>query len=274
MFRRTRILLAICLLSMACARGQPALESGWTKPPAAAKPWVFWYWMQGAVSKAGIHADLVAMRSAGIGGAYLMPISGPAHPPLYEPVAEQLSPLWWEMVRYSMQQADSLGLQLAMHDCDGFAVAGGPWITPELSMQKVVWTKTLVKDGRAFDDTLARPENYKGYYKDIKILAYPSPEGSGVSTRTIVPKVTTSTGEDVQFLAVAGNKKSFKSSKPCWIQLAFDKPFTCRSLIIHTDASNYESERLLIETSDDGVHFKPLTHLIPPRHGWQDGDAP
>src|SRR6185312_5548674 len=67
---------------------------------------------------------------------------------------------------------------------------------------------------------------------------------------------------------------SFKSSKPCWIQLAFDKPFTCRSLIIHTDASNYESERLLIETSDDGMHFKPLTRLIPPRHGWQDGDAP
>ncbi|MBS1503838.1 MAG: DNA-binding protein, partial [Bacteroidetes bacterium] len=147
------------------------------------------------------------------------------------------------------------------------------WITPELSMQKVVWTKTLVKGGRTFYDTLAKPESYKGYYRDIKVLAYPSPEGNGISTRTVVPKISASTGVDVQYLAMPGNKTSFKSSKPCWIQLEFAQPFTCRSLVIHTDASNYGSERLLIETSDDGANFKPLTRLIPPRHGWQDGDA-
>jgi putative Ca2+/H+ antiporter (TMEM165/GDT1 family) len=42
------------------------------------------------------------------------------------------------MVRFAMHEADRLGLKLAMHACDGFAVAGGPWITPALSMQKVV----------------------------------------------------------------------------------------------------------------------------------------
>jgi hypothetical protein len=250
------------------------LKKNFLNPPENAKPWIFWYWMQASVSREGITADLEAMKKAGIGGAYLMPIQGPANPPYINPPVEQLSKTWWEMVKFAMQEAKRVGIKLAMHDCDGFAVAGGPWITPELSMQKVVWTKTLVKGGKAFNDTLARPESYKGYYKDIKILAYPSPEGSDISTKTIVPKVTASTGADVQFLAVADNKTSFKSSKPCWIQLEFDKPFTCRSLIIHTDASNYESERLSIETSDDGTHFKSLTRLIPPRHGWQDGDAP
>lgn len=250
------------------------LKKNFLNPPDEAKPWIFWYWMQASVSREGITADLGAMKRAGIGGAYLMPIQGPANPPYINPPIEQLSKAWWGMVKFAMQEADRLGIKLAMHDCDGFAVAGGPWITPELSMQKVVWTKTLIKGGRLFDDTLARPESYRGYCRDIKILAYPSPEGSGVSTRTIVPRITTSTGADVQFLAVPGNKTSFKSSKPCWIQLAFNKPFTCRSLIIHTDASNYESERLLIETSDDGVNFKTFKRLIPPRHGWQDGDAP
>ncbi|MBS1520886.1 MAG: DNA-binding protein [Bacteroidetes bacterium] len=250
------------------------LKKNFLNPPDEAKPWTFWYWMQASVSREGIKADLEAMKKAGIGGAYLMPIQGPANPPYINPPVEQLSKPWWEMAKFAMQEANRLGIKLAMHDCDGFAVAGGPWITPELSMQKVVWTKTLIKGGKIFDDTLARPESYKDYYRDIKILAYPSPEGSGVSTRTIVPKITASTGADVQFLAVPGNKTSFKSSKPCWIQVAFDKPFTCRSIIIHTDASNYESERLLIETSDDGTNFKPLTRLIPPRHGWQDGDAP
>src|SRR5581483_82338 len=68
-------------------------------PPAAASPWVFWYWMQAGVSKEGIHADLLAMKNAGIGGAYLMPIQGAANPPVYTPAAQQLSPRFWEMVR-------------------------------------------------------------------------------------------------------------------------------------------------------------------------------
>ena len=277
----TAVIFAICLTTLT-AHAQRShklvstdqLKRNFIDPPEQAKPWIFWYWMQGSVSREGITADLEAMKKAGIGGAYLMPIQGPANPPYINPPVEQLSKTWWEMVKFAMQEADRVGIKLAMHDCDGFAVAGGPWITPELSMQKVVWTKTLVKGGKAFNDTLARPESYKSYYQGIKILAYPSPEGSSISTRTIVPKVTANTGADVQFLAVPGNKTNFKSSKPCWIQLAFDQPFTCRSLIIHTDASNYESERLLIETSDDGTNFKTLTRLVPPRHGWQDGDAP
>ena len=243
-------------------------------PPESAKPWTYWYWMYGAVTREGITADLQAMKYEGIAGAYLMPIKGPGNQPLIDPPATQLSPQFWAMVKFAMNEADRIGVKLAFHDCDGFAVAGGPWITPELSMQKIVWTKTLITGGKLFHDTLPKPENYKGYYHDIRIYAYPSPEGSGVSTKAIVPEITTSTGANAQYLAVPGNKTNFASSTPCWIQLRFAQPFTCRSVIIHTNASNYESERLLIETSDDGVNFKSLTRLVPPRHGWQDGDAP
>ena len=95
-----------------------------------AKPWTFWYWMFGAVTKDGIKADLEAMSRIGLGGAYLMPIKSVSQGPEFKGQAEQLSPEWWEMVRYSMEQADRLGLKLGMHICDGFALAGGPWITP------------------------------------------------------------------------------------------------------------------------------------------------
>src|SRR5260221_12082831 len=77
------------------------LEMGWQHPPAAAKPWVFWYWMNAAVSKEGIHADLEAMKKAGIGGAYLMHIGDTANPPLYTPSVRQLSPACSAMVRYA-----------------------------------------------------------------------------------------------------------------------------------------------------------------------------
>ena len=123
---RGRVLLFLLLLTSGRMWGQTGaggsaidtgagLEMGWQHPPAAARPWVFWYWMNASVSKEGIHADLEAMKKAGIGGAYLMPINDTVHPLLYSPAVRQLSPAWWEMVRYAMQEADRLGLQLAMH---------------------------------------------------------------------------------------------------------------------------------------------------------------
>ena len=237
-------------------------------PPAAARPWVFWYWMQAAVSKEGILADLEAMKSAGIGGAYLMPINGAANPPIYTPAAQQLSPQWWEMVRYAMHTADSLGLDLAMHACDGFAVAGGPWITPALSMQKITWSRMTAEGGKTLNLDLPEPPKLENYYEDISILAFPTP-ASWYPTDT--PTVTTSKG-DAQYLANPAKKESFKTDEPAWIQYAYAKPYTCRTIVIHA-VNNYQAQRLLVQVSDDGQHFRDLGRLTPPRHGWEDGDA-
>ena len=87
-----------------------------------AKPWTFWYWMYGAVSKAGIHADLVGMKNVGLGGTYLMPIRGVSERPEYQGEAAQLSPKFWEMVDYSFQQADSLGLDMGIHHIDALSL--------------------------------------------------------------------------------------------------------------------------------------------------------
>ncbi|MFS2188082.1 glycosyl hydrolase [Mucilaginibacter sp. Mucisp84] len=274
------IICLCCLFSPGIAQqrkvspAKDALKQAFLHPPESAKPWVFWYWMQGAVSREGITADLQVMKQAGIAGAYLMPIKGPANPPFISPSINQLSPEWWAMVKFTMQEADRIGLKLAMHDSDGFALAGGPWITPELSMQKVVWSKVEVEGGKADHDTLPVPKHYKNYYKDIEVLAYPSLPGEGISSYDEHPKVTASLpNTDVQYLTEKGNTKSFTSNERCWLQLEFEKPFTCRSLIIHTSASNYQSQRLLLEVSDDGKNYRSLDRLEPPRHGWQDGDA-
>ena len=85
------------------------------------------------------------MKQAGLGGTYLMPIKGINEGAQYNGKAQQLTPEWWEMVRFSMEEANRLGLKLGMHICDGFALAGGPWISPEESMQKVVWSDTIVE---------------------------------------------------------------------------------------------------------------------------------
>jgi len=227
--------------------------------PESAKPWVFWYWMHASFSKEGITADLQAMKEAGIGGAYLAPIKGKTDPPLYEPVIETLTPEWWDLIRFTLNEADRLGIKIALLPNDGFATAGGPWITPELSMQKVVWSSAYADGGKMFNDTLPRPESYQGYYKDIAVYAYPTPWGAAVDNHNEQPRVTVSKeGIDAQFLAEPGNKKNFTSDEPCWIQFEYERPFTCRSITIHVNNYNYQSQRLLVEVSDDGKNFRKL----------------
>ena len=249
------------------------LRKAFQSPPASASPWVFWYWYQASVSREGISADLKAMKEAGIGGAYLMPIKGPANPPLMDSVVVQLSPQWWAMVKHAFNEAKRLGIKLGIHASDGFALAGGPWITPELSMQKIVWSQKNISGGKLFNGILEQPETLENFYKDIAVFAFPSTKDAGVTTRTVKPKITSSKQDSIaQLLIDPFNKKNFSSDEPCWIQYEFEQPFACRSIIIHS-RNNYQSNRLIIQTSNDGKEFTTITRLEPPRHGWQDWDA-
>src|SRR5689334_24907408 len=102
------------------AQSANELKDRFLHPPNAAKPWVFWYWYEASVSKEGITADLKAMKEAGIGGAYLMPIKGAIDPPLMDSVVVQLSPQWWAMVKHAFNEAKRLGIKLGIHASDGF----------------------------------------------------------------------------------------------------------------------------------------------------------
>ena len=74
-------IFAFTLLVWTVAYSSNAQQTGslrelFQHPSDEAKPWTFWYWMYGVVSKEGITADLEAMKHAGLGGTYLMPIKG------------------------------------------------------------------------------------------------------------------------------------------------------------------------------------------------------
>ena len=66
------LLAALFLLAVQCKKTDSAegakLELGFLNPPDAAKPRVWWHWMNGNVSKEGITADLEAMKRIGLGG--------------------------------------------------------------------------------------------------------------------------------------------------------------------------------------------------------------
>jgi len=71
MTRQTMISLAL-LMAALTTRGFPAdedLAGGFANPPEAAKPWVYWWWLDSNASKPGITRDLEEMKRQGIGGA-------------------------------------------------------------------------------------------------------------------------------------------------------------------------------------------------------------
>lgn len=234
-------------------------------------PWTFWYWMYGAVSKQGITADLESMKKIGLGGAYLMPIKGPADNKLFEysPAYDQLTPEWWEMVGFSMEESDRLGLKLGMHVCDGFALAGGPWITPETSMQKVVWADTIVNGGKIKNLLVPELENYEGYSKDIALFAVPVSKSYSQDIK--IPVVTSNTEDrSPRFLADPFLDDTFRSNDPCWIQYTYDSPIVCRKITVEPGGNNFQAQRLSVYTSDDGVDFRLVKQLTPFRQGWQN----
>jgi hypothetical protein len=273
MFQKKYLFLILLFVGFVSAQEMHKKENASFQPTIqSSKPWVYWYWMKSAYSKAGITADLEAMKQAGIAGAYLMTIKGPSTPPLIEPAVLQLSPEFWDMVRWAFAEADRLGLKLAFHAADGFAVAGGPWITPEMSMQKVVWSTTEILGGKKLATKLAVPEHYKEYYKDIATFAIPIKENT-INSQELLPKVTTSNNTDASFLADAKKDDNFRLAENGWIQYEFEKPFTCKSIVIETKGRDFQAQRLIVEVSDDGVHFKFHERMVAPRHGWQDMDA-
>jgi alpha-L-rhamnosidase len=234
--------------------------------PVADKPWVFWRWKPGAVSKQDITANLEAMQQAGIGGAYLTPIKDTAVITHFHPAA------WWAMVDFAMKEAKRLHLQLAMHVGDGFALTGSPWIKPEMSMQKLVWTKDYVTGGNSKETKLEQPEMSEGHYKDIAVFAYPANSRQGFSDTVQVPSVTTSNGVKANFLCFdVNNKESFKNDTDCWIQYRYPHLFTCKSVSIRT-GDNHPPQKLMLEACNDGLHFKTVLQLSPPQTGWQNTD--
>jgi hypothetical protein len=224
------------------------------------KPWTFWYWMYGAVSEQGIKADLQAMKDVGLGGCYLMPIRGAAERPEYEGKADALSESFWRMVDCALTQADSLGLGMGIHVCDGFALAGGPWISPDESMQKVVFCDTVVSGGHHLFQ-MPKPQHYENYYEDIAAYAIPVSNHKVQSS-----KFKVQTSPEVTLNA----KGVYCADEPCWIQYEFDEPRVIRNIEIEPSGTNIQCQRMTVRASLDGVIFHTVKQLTPPRQGWQN----
>ncbi len=191
----TRLSLTLALLSgwllltALSYAADDALARGFQTPPDSARPWVYWFPLDGNISSNGITADLEAMQRAGIGGVLYMETSQGTPPG----PAKFGGPLWRALFKHICAEANRLGLQVNMNNDAGWCGSGGPWITPELSMQRVVSTETNVTGPQHFDAVLAPPKATANFYRDIAVFAFPTP-----ANRYLIPHLRGKTAETTE----------------------------------------------------------------------------
>ena len=158
--------------SLLHAAASPTLdEKVFAHPTPSYTVSTYWQWLNGNVTRAGITADLEALRASGAFHATLLDL-GIGVPP--GPVKEVLSPEWFDLVRHAAAEARRLQMKLGVSIHPGFSGAGGPWITPENSMKRLIWSDLLVDGGGPTDFALPPLPSGNTWSRDFAVVAWPA----------------------------------------------------------------------------------------------------
>jgi hypothetical protein len=169
--RRTPLLaLTACIFAFPsfAASHRPAsdpLVAGFRAPPQIARPRVWWHWMNGNVTKDGIRKDLEWMKSIGIGGVDAIDASIDT-PQVVKRRLVYMTPEWKDAFRYAVRLTDRFGMEMAINSSPGWSETGGPWVTPDAAMKKLVWSRVEVEGGKPFRGVLRQPPDNIGPFQN------------------------------------------------------------------------------------------------------------
>ena len=218
-------------------------------------PETWFHYIGGNVSHEGITADLEAIASAGISGVQLFHGQFGGQWPATTDDIQCLSENWDAAVKHTAEECQRLGLRFTMQNCPGWAMSGGPWIKPENAMRNLVYSRMDVK-GKEIIITLPQPqpsnEEWRDY-KDITILAFPTPEGD--TGKPLDLKEVKGNGEYAWKDLMTGKKNRINfppstTDEPNWVEVKFTHPTTVRSIEIPS-----------IQTLNHAMSFEPNIHL-------------
>lgn len=190
---------------------------------------VWWFHGETVTTKEGISADLEAFKNAGIGGVvFYDQVHGNGKEAL-----NALSPEWWHALKDAAAECNRLGLTFESHLSDGY-VGGGPWITPEISMKRLVTTQAVISAGTVADIALPCPESRYGF-KDVAVLAVPIRNDSYSDSFILRPKASSSDTSIVADSMITLRKQFVKiqpnnPGKAVYLTLGFKDSFTARNI--------------------------------------------
>ena len=151
-------------------------ESFFQSPDSTFYPGVWWWWLRCPTSKEAITLDLEEIKAKKIQSVQLLDFGtggGQERMPEYLDLA---SSEWNEMVKHAILECKRLGLEFGM--CIATSGCAAPWVTPEESQQRIVFSETNISGGKRVNIQLPYPSDLKKhddstlvFYEDIAVMA-------------------------------------------------------------------------------------------------------
>ncbi len=258
-------------------------EETFRHPPASARPFTWWHWMNGNVTADGITRDLEAMARVGVGGFQIFQVgTGIPKGPVAYGSSEHL-----RLLEHAAREALRLGLEFDMHNCPGWSSSGGPWITPEYAMQLLTWSEIPVRGGGRIRVRLPQPPARLHFYRDAFVLAFPSLEGEQRDARQVLAGARTGGGAADPgilggLLSEPVELRPTERGEPGFLLLEFREPFEVRSVLVVSSAVPGAAPGggfgappgMALEVSEDGAQFREVTAIRVPSGGFGGAAAP
>jgi hypothetical protein len=176
----TFFFLAVIVLFVSCSssKTEDALKQAFLNPPDTSKPGVYWYFMDGNLSREEMTKDLESMKEVGISNLIFLEVGiGVPRGPV-----DFMSEEWQELYVHAVREAERLGIKILLGAGPGWCGSGGPWVKPEESMKHLVFSETEIAGGKKVDIVLPEPEQRSTtwhkmsdpYYKDVAVYAIPN----------------------------------------------------------------------------------------------------
>ena len=211
-------------------------QQSFIRPAKVYFPETWFHFIGGNVSKKGITADLEAIAGSGISGIELFhgQFGGPW--PGVDTQITCLSPSWEDALLHTARECRRLGLRFTMQNCPGWAMSGGPWITPQNAMRHLAWSRTDISGGKPVTNSLTQPQpSQEGWrdYHDLMVLAFPTPSGdndkplpiSDIKGSGDIPWNDIFLKEPSQPVALPAS-----DGQPHWVEMNFPDTVTIRTL--------------------------------------------
>lgn len=228
------LLTCLCVCLSCSQPTKPRLstfDEAWNEfsnPTDSTRTKVWWFHGETETTREGITADLEAYKRAGVGGVvYYDQVHGKA-----ENALPAFAPQWWDMLRFAATEAKRIGLSFEVNVSNGF-VAGGPWITKRLGMQRLIASDTLVDGNQHLTTMLPAPGSSE--YWDVAVLAFPAPKDAWETNYDRNPKITCSLPQlsGDSFFQRKGSMPIVpqqKANESVYVDLDFGADFTARSI--------------------------------------------
>jgi len=250
------------------------LEQGWADPPRMARTRVWWWWLNGNVTKAAITRDLEEMKAKGIGGANVIDAGGAnqrgnrqvPHGPDFA------SPEWRKLFVHALAEADRLELELGFNIQSGWNL-GGPTVAPEDSAKRISSAQFEVRGGKSVSVSLPVPTTRDGFYRDVAVVAFPLPARNEQSVAYHVSAGSGSSQDNFPAeRAIDGDQETFWVSRgfqsgqgptpqrPQWLELRFERPVEADRMIV-VPRPGYGPKQCRLEVAVGQGEFETLAEF-------------